>query len=137
MTIDFFEIELGDVLPEFPVRVGVDDLRDYLAATGESEAPSARLWVETVPPLALGAFVLAALMEQLPPPFGAVHAGQEFEFHRAVAPGEELAARVTVDRRAERRGSLFTAFGIELRAGEELVAEGRTTLVNPVAAGAP
>lgn len=137
MTIDFFEIELGDVLPEFPVCVGVDDVRAYLAATGESEGPSAQLWVETVPPVALGAFALAALMEQMPPPFGTLHAGQEFEFHRSVAPGEELTARVTVERRGERRGSLLTALSIELRAGDEVVAEGRTMLVNPVAEGAP
>ena len=137
MTIDLFEIKLGDVLPEFAVRVGVDDVRAYLAATGESEGPSAQLWAETVPPVALGAFVLAALMEQMPPPFGTLHAGQEFDFHRPVAPGEELTARVTVDRRAERRGSLLTALSIELRAGEEVVAEGRTTLVNPVVKGTP
>ena len=136
MSVDFSAIALGDVLPEFAVRVDVDDVRAYLTATGESEVPSAQLWAETVPPLALGAFALAALLEQLPPPFGLVHTGQEFEFHRAVAPGEALTARVSVDRRAERRGSLFTAFGIELRAGAELVAEGRTALVNPVAEGA-
>ncbi len=137
MTIDFFEIEIGDVLPEFLVRVGVEDVRAYLAATGESEGPSAQLWAETVPPVALGAFALAALMERLPPPFGTLHAGQEFDFHRPVAPGEELTARVTVDQRAERRGSLLTALAIELRAGAEVVAEGRTMLVNPVAEGAP
>jgi hypothetical protein len=137
VTIDFFAIELGDVLPEFSVCVGVDDVRAYLAATGESERPSARLWAETVPPVALGAFALAALMEQMAPPFGTLHAGQEFDFHRPVAPGEELTARVTVDRRAERRGSLMTALSIELRAGDEVVAEGRTMLVNPVAEGVP
>ena len=137
MTLDFFEIELGDVLSEFSVRVSVDDIRAYLAATGESEAPSAQLWAETVPPLALGAFVLAALMEQLPPPPGTLHAGQEFDFHRPVAPGEELMARITVDQRTERRGSLLTALSIGLRAGAEAVAEGRLTLVNPFAEGAP
>ena len=135
--MDYSEVALGDVLPDFSVRVGVHDVRAYLAATGESETPSAQLWAETVPPLALGAFILAALMEQLPLPFGAVHAGQEFQFHRPVAPGEELTARVTVARRAERHGSLFTAFEIELRAGDELVAGGRTTIVNPVAEVAP
>ena len=137
MTIDFFEIEVGDVLPDFLVRVGVDDVRAYLAATGESERPSAQLWAETVPPVALGAFALAELMERMPPPFGTLHAGQEFDFHRPVAPGEELTARVTVDQRAERRGSLLTALSIDLRAGDEVVAEGRTMLVNPVAEGAP
>ncbi len=137
MTIDFFEIKLGDMLPEFSVCVGVDDVRAYLAATGESDGPSTQLWAETVPPVALGAFALAALMEQMAPPFGTLHAGQEFEFHRPVAPGEELTARVTVDQRAERRGSLLTALSIELRAGDEVVAEGRTTLVNAVAEGAP
>ena len=132
MSIDFFEVTSGDALPPFAVHIDEDDVRAYLAATGEADGPSAELWRERVPPLAVGAFAFSALMELMPLPPGTLHAGQEFEFVRSVPAGGELTATVTVERRAERRGSLLTTLLLELRVGDEPVATGHTTLVTPV-----
>ena len=135
MTIDFFELRRGDALPEFAVHIEAPDVRAYLLATGEAGAASPELWTETVPPLALGALAFSALMEQLPLPAGTLHVGQEFEFRRPLAVAAELTARVTVDQRAERRGSLLTMLSLELSSGGEIVASGRTTLVTTSAEG--
>ncbi len=136
MTIDFFALQRGDVMPESSLRVDAGDVRGYLAATGEAGAAAGGLWgAEAVPPLALGALVLAALTDQMPLPTGTVHVGQEFEFLRPVTAGQELTARATVNRRTERRGTLLTTLSLELRAAGGLVLEGLTTLVTPAAEG--
>ena len=137
MSIDFFDLARGDALPPFVVQIDRADVRAYLAATGEADGPSAEPWREAVPPLALGAFALAALLEQMPLAPGILHVGQEFEFARSVPPGREMTATVTVDQRAQRRGSILTALSLELRDGDALVATGRTTLVNAVEGAAP
>lgn len=132
MTVDFFAVEPGDVLPDFAVRVDAADVRAYLDATGEAASASGGLWVETVPPLALGAFVFSGLLETMPLARGTLHTGQEFDFRRPVLIGEELTARITVARRTERRGLMMTVLMLELRDGDDAVVTGRTTLINPV-----
>ena len=130
--LDFRSLAKGDALPPFPVAFGEDDMRAYLDATGE---PPER-WAEAgaAPPLAAGAFAIAALLERVALPDGALHAGQEFEFLRAVAPGEPLEAEVRVAQRSERRGALLLALDIELRgAGGETVLRGRSTVAAPPA----
>ena len=135
MTLDIRRLARGDVLPSFSLCVTAHDVRAYLEATGEVASPSATLWSDTVPPLALGAFALSALMERLPLAPGTLHAGQDFEFHRAVSPGEELRATVTVEQRTERRGSLLTTLALALHTGDGLALSGRTTIVQPAESG--
>lgn len=122
------DLARGDALPPFALRVSADEVRDYLGATGE---PPER-WKDAVPPLALGAFALAALLERIALPAGTLHTGQEFAFLRAVAPGEPLEARAEVVQHAERRGALIAALAVELRGrGGEPVLRGRATVAAP------
>ncbi len=127
MTIDFFALRQGDVLPEFALRVDSDEVLAYLESTGEP----AEHWREFVPPLALGAFAVAGLLEEVPPPAGVVHTGQNFEFLASVPVGQTLSGHVTVAQRAERQGMLFTTFTIELRSSTSVVVRGRTSVVFP------
>ena len=136
VTIDFFALQRGDVLPETSLRIEAGDVRAYREATGEAGAPSGDLWgAEGVPPLALAALVLATLTDQLPLPTGTVHVGQEFEFLRPATTGLEMMARATVSRRTQRRGTLVTMLSLELRAAGEIVLAGLTTLITPAAGG--
>jgi acyl dehydratase len=127
--LDFYALAKGDALPPFAVTFDAADVRAYLEATGE--APER--WTEAAPPLAPGAYALAALMERMPLPDGALHAGQEFEFLRTVAPGEALEAELRVAQRSERRGAVLIAFDLELRlaSGGATVLRGRSTVVAP------
>ena len=133
--IDFYALARGDALPAFPVTFDATDARAYLEATGE---PLER-WTEAAPPLAPGAFALAALMERVPLPEGVLHAGQEFEFLRAVSPGEPLEAELRVAQRSERGGAVLVAFDLELHlaAGGDPVLRGRSTVVAPAPDAAP
>ena len=131
MALDFHSLSRGDVLPPIALSVSADEARAYLDATGE---PAER-WTDAVPPLAQGAFILGALMEQMALPAGALHTGQEFAFLRAVVPGEPLEARIKVAQHSERRGSLIVAFELELRGADgEPVLRGRSTVIAPARA---
>lgn len=131
--LDFRSLAKGDALPPFPVVFGDADVRAYLDATGE---PPERWDGAAAPPLAAGAFAIAALLERVALPDGALHAGQEFGFLRAVRPGEPLEAEVRVAQRSERGGALLLALDIELRgAGGEAVLRGRSTVAAPPPGG--
>ena len=136
--VDFFALARGDTLPAIAVAIDSADVRAYLEATGEPLGP----WTEAAPPLAVGALALAALTELMPLPEGTVHVGQEFEFLRAVAPGETLEAELRIAQRSERGGAVVLAIDLELRsaAGDgagDMVLRGRSTVVAPMPGAAP
>lgn len=128
MSIDFHSLRRGDALPALSFAVTRGDVRAYLAATGEG----AEHWAAVVPPLALGALTLAGLMEEMPLPSGALHAGQEFEFLSPVTPGEPIEARLTVAQQSERQGANIVVFASELLCGARTVLRGRTTVMAPL-----
>ncbi len=129
MSIDFHALRRGDRLPAIAFTVTSADVGAYLDATGED----AHTWSVHVPPLALGAYILAGLMEEMPLPPGALHAGQEFEFLDLVAQGEPLEADLTVAQQSMRQGSNIVVFASELRARGRSVLRGRTSVMAPVA----
>ena len=128
--IDFHSLRRGDALPSIRFTVTAEDARAYLEATGEAT----EIWGDTVPPLALGAWTLAGLMEAMPLPPGALHGGQEFDFLGAVRHGEAVEAQLSVAQQSERQGTNIVVFACALRCGERVVARGRTTVMAPVAA---
>lgn len=131
-AIDFATLDRGDALPPFEITLGADEVAAYLQATGEEPSH----WADVVPPLALGAFTLAGLMERVAVPAGVVHTGQEFTFDRAVAIGRPVAVSLTVAARSERRGAVMTVVASELRVGAAVVGSGRMTVLVPPAEGA-
>lgn len=124
----FHALRRGDLVPPYAVTATAEDVRDYLEATGE--APER--WVQTVPPLAIGALLLAGLMEQIPLPDGAVHVGQQFEFLRPVAHGEPVEARLTIAQQGIRAGQNMVVFAAEVVATDgSLVMRGRSMVFAP------
>jgi acyl dehydratase len=126
-------LQKGDRIAPFPVTITSEDVRAYLDATGEAPAT----WERAVPPLALGAFALAGLMERVAVPAGIVHTGQEYDFVRPVRHGETLEVAIAVASRSERRGAVITAFESEWRAGGEVVGTARTTVLVAPPGAAP
>ena len=125
MTVDFFALRRGDVLPSVTFAMSGDEVRAYLDATGEAHDR----WSELVPPLALGALALGALMEQLPLPSGALHAAQEFEFLAPVAHDARVEVQMSVAQQAVRAGSTIVVIASVLESGGEPVARARSTVM--------
>ncbi|MDP6605728.1 MAG: MaoC family dehydratase N-terminal domain-containing protein [Dehalococcoidia bacterium] len=125
MAIDFTDVSAGDELASFTFALSAAEVRAYLDATGEDAAR----WPSQVPPLALGAFALARLMEHLPPLDSILHTGQQFSFQRAVSVDDSISARFTVASHSTRRGVVITAVDAELATAAGAAAHGRTTLL--------
>ena len=111
-----------------------DFIAEYLAAVddGQKEYGEHRL----VPPLALTALALGALLEKLNMPAGAIHSLQEVETRRGLQWGETVAGTATLQR-PRRRGNLnfITAEYVITDHGGAPVQVGKTTVLVPMEAG--
>lgn len=130
-ALRFETLRRGDAIPPFHFAVSAAAVRDYLAATGERNPA----WNHVVPPLALGAFALAGLMDVLPLPAGALHAGQEFEFLAPVPIDATVEAAIHLGQRTARRGSAIFVFAMDLTRAGVTVARGSATVVAPIGEG--
>lgn len=121
----------GQPLPPFTLQIDQAEVEAYLDATGE---PAER-WRGLVPPLAIGALALGALLDEIAPPPGLVHTNQEFDFTAAVPVGAMLRGQFTVDQRAIRRGTMFTTFGVTILEGGRTAVTGSATVVLAIGEG--
>jgi acyl dehydratase len=116
------DIDLG-VWPMTEERV-----KRYLDAVGDDS--QAYFHYSLVPPLALAACTLGALLEKLSLPPGAIHSLQEIETVQPVTIGEEIRATARVER-PRRRGSLkfiTVSYGLDNSEGQR-VQTGKTTVL--------
>ena len=110
------DLPRGYELPAARFRLSADDVRRYLEAVEDcSDAygpgPEGPAWV---PPLAMAALALRAILEQVELPAGALHAGQEVEFRPPVPVGASLHARARVAQRSEMRGAVVSVMEFEV-----------------------
>ena len=86
-----------------------------------------------VPPMAVAALAIRALLATAGLPPGAIHLGQELNFLRPVHTGERLSAQARVASRGERQG--WVLMGIDLSVEDERgapVMTGRATVTMPL-----
>ena len=129
MPIAFASLVRGDTLPPVPLDISAADVRAYLDATGEDPAR----WPDFVPPIMLDALMLGVLLEQAELLPGLMHTGQEHQSHRPVRIGEPLSVQFIVISNAVRAGATFAVFEAEARAGDEVVATTRSSVMSPKA----
>ncbi len=102
----------------------------YIDAVGDAaiwDAGSA-----LVPPMAVAALSIRAMIEASPLPPGTLHAGQELAFHRAVSIGEELTVAASIASRGERVGWVLMSVDLAVSAAGAQVMTGRATVTFPV-----
>jgi acyl dehydratase len=125
-----------DAVPlESEIKLGVSTaseglVRQYLKAVGDTRLEYFES--DLVPPLALAAYALGALLEKLALPSGAVHSLQEMETLGPVKMGEEISGVARLER-PRRRGSLqFTTASYTLqKANGQQVQTGKSTVLVP------
>ena len=87
----------------------------------------------SVPPMAITALSIRALLETAGLPPGAIHVGQELAFRRSVSTGERLSASARIVSRGERQG--WVLMGVDLlvagASGDEVMG-GRAIVTFPV-----
>ena len=105
--------------------------RQYLAAVGDSQ--QAYFDHRMVPPLALSAYALGALLDKLALAPGAIHSLQEVATVRSVAFGEQITAVARLERPRQRGGLEFTTASYVLtNAAGAQVQTGKTTVLTPM-----
>jgi len=102
----------------------------YIEAVGDRAI--AGIGDTLVPPMAVAALAIRALIEASPLPPGTLHAGQELAFRRAVRVGEELSVGAKVLSRGERAGWVLMSLELDVSADGEQVMSGRATITFPV-----
>jgi hypothetical protein len=87
--------------------------------------------IETVSPMAAAGRGLGALVEELGMPAGSVHIGQDLSFRRHAPIGQDLLCHAKVSRTSSRGGWRILALDIDVRAGDQPIVSGRTTVMSP------
>ena len=105
-----------------------DKVRQYLNAVGDEQ--TAYFDLAMAPPLALSAWSLGVLLDQLALPPGAIHSLQELETYRGVRFGEEIRASARVTNPRQRGNMKFLSVGYTLTDGAgEQVQSGKSTVL--------
>ena len=127
-------LEKGHEFPPASFDLSEEWVEAYVASI-EDEAIGA-LDGGFVPPMAIAALAIRALLEQASLPPGTLHAGQELTFTSPVRRGETLTVAARIASRGQRAG--WVLMGVELRVARDgaAVMTGRATLSFPVADGA-
>ena len=128
------DLEKGHEFPPAPFDLS-DQWVDAYVASVEDEAIGA-LEGAFVPPMAVAALAIRALLEHASLPPGTLHAGQELAFTAPVRRGEALTVAARIASRGERAG--WALMGVELNVARdgEAVMTGRAMISFPLAEGA-
>lgn len=128
------ELAKGHTFP--PARFDLtDDWTDAYVAAVEDRAIGG-VGAQFVPPMAVAALSVRALLQQSSLPPGALHAGQELAFSSAVRRGETLTANARIASRGERQGAVLMSIELDVTRDGEQVMAGRATIAFPSDGGA-
>ncbi|MDE2938622.1 MAG: hypothetical protein OXR67_06845 [Chloroflexota bacterium] len=117
-------IDLGGWIPS------EQSVREYLDAVGDDLGVYAEAGL--VPPLALCAWALGAMLDKLSLPAGTIHSIQEMEALAGVAVGDVIRGEAVPERPRSRGGLRFMTVGYTLYCGSgDPVQRGKTTVLTP------
>jgi acyl dehydratase len=128
MTLTLSALEKGHIFPATKFELDHDWVRDYIDAVGDEVSRELGI----VPPMALAALSIRALLAQSGLPAGAIHVGQDLSFHRPVARGESLVASAEVTSRGERQGWVLMSIAMRIADSAALAMEGKATITFPL-----
>lgn len=125
------DLPRGHRLPDASLEPTGEDVSRYVKAVGDASA----LYLERrlVPPLAVAAFALGALLEVVELPAGTLHTGQEVEAHGGAPIGAALRLAGRIAQRSERGGFIVSVIEFEVTpaAWDTAALSGRTTVLAP------
>jgi hypothetical protein len=133
MTVSLADLPKGHEFAETKFELTPDWAAEYRSSVeDQTTAP------EDLPPLALAAFSIRALLEQAELPDGAIHVSQELSFLNRAELGGRVVARARVASRGERQGWVLMSMelAIDGEGGKSLMC-GRATITFPADGGAP
>ena len=130
--IDYSKLETGQQLSSQSVSLNAKAVGDYVAAVGDTSSPTASDGSSLVPPMAIAALALSAVINALQIPGGTIHASQELGFCAAVPVGSVIECTATLAQNSVRRNWRFLVVNMEATSeGGGVVMEGKSTIMLP------
>ncbi len=130
MSATLAALPKGHEFPPTSFTLSSEWMDAYIDAVGDAAIRDAGPGL--VPPMAVAALSIRAMLESAPLPPGTLHAGQELAFHRAARIGEQLTVTASVASRGERAGWVLMSVDLAVSADSERVMTGRATVTFPV-----
>lgn len=130
--IDYSKLETGQQLSGQCLTLDAKAVGDYMAAVSDASNPTAGDGTPLVPPMAIAALALSAVINTLQIPGGTIHASQELGFGASVPVGETLECTATLTQNSVRRNWRFLVVSMEAtsKAGSTVM-EGKSTIMLP------
>ena len=130
--IDYSKLETGQELSNQSLVLDAKAVGDYVAAVCDTSNPAASDGTPLVPPMAIAALALSAVINALQIPGGTVHASQELGFGEAVRVGTSLNCRATLAQNSVRRGWRFLVVNMDATSEVgSVVMGGKSTIMLP------
>ena len=130
--INYAKLEVGQQLTDQYLTLDAEAVGDYVAAVSDASNPTASDGTPVVPPMAIAALALSAVINTLQIPGGTIHASQELGFGAGVPVGETLECTATLAQNSVRRGWRFLVVNMEATAETGgTVMEGKSTIMLP------
>ena len=130
--IDYSTLETGQELSKQSLTLDPDAVSKYIAAVDDTSNPTAADGTVLVPPMAIAALALSAVINALQIPGGTIHASQEIEFGSAVPVGAALDCIATLAQNSVRRDWRFLVVNMEATGnGGSVVMEAKSTIMLP------
>ena len=130
--IDYSKLETGQELSSQSLTLDAKAVEEYTAAVSDTSSLVASDGSPLVPPMAIAALALSAIINTLQIPGGTIHASQELGFGAAAPVGATLDCRATLAQNSVRRGWRFLVVNMEATSeGGDIVMEGKSTIMLP------
>jgi hypothetical protein len=123
------ELAAGHVFEPMNIVLDAARCRAYRDATGDANAVYAEQ--RAVPPLAVAAFALGALLESVGLPPGTLHANESLQAHAVVPEGATIECRARVAQRSQRGGWVVTVLESDLMLEGASAVFARATVLCP------
>ena len=131
--IDYSKLEAGQQLSNQPLLLDAKAVGSYVVAVNDTSNPAATDGTPLVPPMAIAALALSAVINALQIPGGTIHASQELGFGAAVPVGTTIDCTATVAQNSVRRNWRFLVVNMEATSDSgNPVMEGKSTIMLPV-----
>lgn len=130
--IDYSTLQPGQPLSHELLMLDADSIAAYVDAVSDSSMPASADGAPLVPPMAIAALALSAVINVLQIPGGTIHAGQELDFRKALPVGATLTCDATLAQNSVRRGWRFLV--VNLMAADEggnAVMSGKSAIMLP------
>lgn len=133
MPLDYAALAVGDTISDRTFLLDEDAVEKYVAAVrDESGVFDTSEDSPVVPPMAIAAFALRGVLQDLGIPNGTLHTGQEMKFLGAISVDGVLHCEAKIVQNAVRAGFRFIGVGMDVRSADNgRVMTAKSTIMVP------